>query len=127
MFRSAACRLLLVAISPLSCAAAEPPLHLARLQALPLPSMRAESPTPARSPDPTRAYAIDAVSFYFDGLRVVAVGLDGAIAQGELGRQRLQAALDAGEVRFDGRRDAASGELRARVWIDGRPLAEVLR
>ncbi|MCB1909421.1 MAG: hypothetical protein KDH15_18815 [Rhodocyclaceae bacterium] len=132
MFRTAALRLIAATIAWLSwalpCTAGAPQIQLARLQALPLPSMAAQLATTARAPELTRAYAIDAVSFYFDGIRVVADELaGGAVARDDMARQRLQAALDAGEVTFDGRLDAASGALRARVWVDGRPLAELLR
>jgi len=103
-------------------------VRLARLESLPLPSVGGPYEPPGRAAESIRAYAIDGASFYFDGMRVQVDGLPAASdRRDDLARQRLQALLDSGEISFDGRTDPASGVLRARVWVDGRSLADLMR
>lgn len=110
-----------------SVAGAEDGLHVARYEALPLPVMSSDASPQARREQAGRAYAIDGARFYFEGLRVEVADLaERPGLRNEHARQRLQAALDAGELSLDGRTDPVSGALRARVWVDGRALAELL-
>jgi len=104
-------------------------LQMARLEALPVPTMDGGPyGPPGRVAESVRAYAIDGASFYLDGRRIQVDGLPaGSGRRDDLARQRLQALLDSGEIRFDGRTDPASGALLARVWIDGREMAELMR
>ena len=101
---------------------------LANLESLPMPRLPAVRER-ASVNAPTRAYAIDGASFYLDGQRVVLSGLERS--RPELltrhAAQRLQRALDQGDLEIESLGRDASGALLARVSVKGRDLIELLR
>ncbi len=128
LFQIQLCATLLALLLAGPAPAAGDKMQMARLESLPVPSMDGPYESPGRAHESIRAYAIDGASFYFDGLRVQVDDLPaGSGRRDDLARQRLQVLLDSGEISFDGRTDPASGVLRARVWVDGRELAELMR
>ena len=78
-------------------------------------------------PAPQRYYAIDGQSFYVNGQRVRANGLrsDGD-ARSAMAKQRLQMALDSGEVIIDLANVDTDGTLVANVSVSGRRLGDLL-
>lgn len=100
------------------------PTLLANLDSLPLPTFPRLEADPPRSSS-VRAYAVDGGSFYLEGQRVRVDGFDPAPT--ELARQRLQLALDGGEIEIDAIGEDDSGALIARVSVQGRDLLELLR
>lgn len=89
--------------------------------------------TPAR-PDPVvpknvpqRAYAADAQSFYLNGERIRVRGAPFIAPDGtELAKERLQKALDGGEIALSERSIDADGNVEAIVRVDGRDVADLL-
>jgi len=76
---------------------------------------------------PPRAYAVDGQSFYLNGERIrvrgaPVVGPDGS----ELAKQRLQKALDAGEVTLTEKTVDEDGSSVAIVYVDGQDVADRL-
>lgn len=77
---------------------------------------------------PARAYAADARSFYHNGRKVRIVGLrEGWPAGNELAKQRLQKALDSGELNVTPQGVDESGDVLANVRVGGRDITELLR
>lgn len=76
---------------------------------------------------PTRAYAADPQSFYLNGQRIRVRGAPFIAPEGsELGKQRLQKALDGGDVSLVDRREDADGTIEAVVRVNGRDVADLL-
>lgn len=76
---------------------------------------------------PTRAYAADGQSFYLNGERIRVrgvpfVGPDGS----ELAKQRLQRALDSGEVTLEEKGVDKDGNTIAIVHVNGRDVADIM-
>lgn len=84
------------------------------------------APTRPAKPIMNRMYALDGDTFYHNGKKIRVRGLEAA-HDSDLAKQRLQRALDSGEVAIEpiGTRD--SGEIEAAVRINGRDLTEMLR
>ncbi|KAF7600542.1 MAG: hypothetical protein CGU28_02550 [Candidatus Dactylopiibacterium carminicum] len=76
-------------------------------------------------PAPERAYAVDGETFFYQGRKYRVEGLK-ASGNGDMGLQRLQRALDAGNLNLDALDTGTDGVTRARVKIDGRDLAREL-
>ncbi|HMV52234.1 MAG TPA: hypothetical protein PLX20_00455 [Rhodocyclaceae bacterium] len=76
---------------------------------------------------PTRAYAADPQSFYLNGQRIRVRGAPFIAPEGsELGKQRLQKALDGGDISLVDRREDADGTIEAVVRVNGRDVADLL-
>lgn len=73
-----------------------------------------------------RAYALDGGSFFQNGQLIRIQGLEGGGAGGEHARQRLQQALDAGQVTVLPVAGAAGGEMLAVVRVNGHDVAETM-
>ena len=77
-----------------------------------------------------RAYAVDGATFFHNGRKIVIDGLGPEASAGlthEHSAQRLQRLLDGGTVSIDPVAADESGALRARVRVDGRDVAELMR
>lgn len=74
-----------------------------------------------------RHYAVDGTTFYADGVRVRAAGIDSLEMAGASGiaKQRLQQLLDSGRVSIEPLGNEG-GDTVARVKIDGRDLSELV-
>lgn len=91
--------------------------------ATPLPSASATT-----SNVPKRAYAADGRTFYQDGKKVRIEGLpDDADDKSEMAKQRLQKALDAGEVTLEPKGTDAAGNMLAVVRVNGTNVTDVLK
>ncbi|WP_374399855.1 hypothetical protein [Niveibacterium sp.] len=87
------------------------------------------SPVKARSA-PIRAYAVDGSTFFHNGRKIVVEGLGPEASAGlthEHSAQRLQRLLDGGTVSIDPVSADENGALRARVRVDGRDVADLMR
>lgn len=87
------------------------------------------SPVKARSA-PIRAYAVDGATFFHNGRKIVVEGLGPEASAGlthEHSAQRLQRLLDGGVLTIDPVSADDSGALRARVRVDGRDVADLMR
>lgn len=87
------------------------------------------SPLKARSA-PIRAYAVDGSTFFHNGRKIVVEGLGPEASAGlthEHSAQRLQRLLDGGTVSIDPVAADENGALRARVRVDGRDVADLMR
>ncbi len=87
------------------------------------------SPLKARSA-PIRAYAVDGSTFFHNGRKIVVEGLGPEASAGlthEHAAQRLQRLLDGGTVSIDPVAADENGALRARVRVDGRDVADLMR
>ncbi len=73
-----------------------------------------------------RMYALDGDTFYHNGKKVRVRGLEAA-HDSDLAKQRLQRALDSGEVAIEPISTRESGEIEAAVRVNGQDLAEMLR
>ncbi|WP_232417839.1 thermonuclease family protein [Methyloversatilis thermotolerans] len=78
-------------------------------------------------PPAQRHYAVDGTTFYADGVRVRAAGIDSLEMAGASGiaKQRLQQLLDSGRVSIEPLGNEG-GDTVARVKIDGRDLSELV-
>lgn len=119
---------LVILAGSISAWAAESTMLLANLDSLPLPSQPEASSRPPRTAL-ARAYAVDGTSFYFEGRRVRVEGFDPRQPElaTELARQKLQLALDAGEIELQPVGDDESGVKVARVLVQGRNVLDLLR
>ncbi len=79
-------------------------------------------------PPAQRHYAVDGATFYADGVRVRAAGLDGLDMPGASGmaKQRLQQLLDSGRVSIEPLGNEGGDVTVARVRVDGRDLSELI-
>jgi hypothetical protein len=78
-------------------------------------------------PPAQRHYAVDGSTFYADGVRVRAAGLE-KLETTSVAKQRLQQILDSGRVSIEPLgRDGPGDATLARVRIDGRDLSEMAR
>ena len=79
-------------------------------------------------PPAQRHYAVDGSSFYADGVRVSAAGVDGLDMPGASGmaKQRLQQLLDSGRVSIEPLGSDGGDVTLARVRVDGRDVSEVM-
>lgn len=79
-------------------------------------------------PPAQRHYAVDGSTFYADGVRVRAAGLDGAEMAGASGmaKQRLQQLLDSGRVSIEPLGMDGGDVTLARVRVDGRDVSELV-
>jgi hypothetical protein len=87
------------------------------------------SPVKARSA-PVRAYAVDGSTFFHNGRKIVVDGLGPETSAGlthDHAAQRLQRLLDGGTVSIDPVAADESGAVRARVRVDGRDVADLMR
>jgi len=76
---------------------------------------------------PMRAYAADPQSFYLNGQRIRVRGAPFTAPEGsELGKQRLQKALDGGDISLVDRSEDADGTVEAVVRVNGRDVADLL-
>ena len=76
---------------------------------------------------PARAYAADGQSFYFNGEKIRVRGAPIVGPEGsELAKQRLQKALDAGEVTLAEKAVDGGGNTIAIVRVNGRDVADLL-
>lgn len=76
---------------------------------------------------PSRAYAADGQSFYLNGEKIRVRGAPSAGPEGsELAKQRLQKALDSGEVSLADRALDERGDATAVVRVNGRDIADLL-
>lgn len=76
---------------------------------------------------PMRAYAADPQSFYLNGQRIRVRGAPFIAPEGsELGKQRLQKALDGGDISLVDRSEDADGTVEAVVRVNGRDVADLL-
>lgn len=76
---------------------------------------------------PKRAYAADPQSFYLNGQRIRVRGAPFIAPEGsELGKQRLQKALDGGDIVLVDRSEDADGTIEAVVRVNGRDVADLL-
>jgi hypothetical protein len=76
---------------------------------------------------PSRAYAADGQSFYLNGEKIRVRGAPSAGPEGsELAKQRLQKALDSGEVTLVERALDERGNATAVVRVNGRDVADLL-
>lgn len=87
------------------------------------------SSTPAVTSNvPKRAYAADGRTFYQDGRKVRIEGLpDDGDGKSEIAKQRLQKALDAGEVTLEPKGTDAAGNMLAVVRVNGMNVTDVLK
>lgn len=84
------------------------------------------SPSRPAKPNLHRMYALDGDTFYHNGRKVRVRGLE-AVHDSDLAKQRLQRALDSGEVAVEPILTHDSGEVEAAVRVNGRDLTEMLR
>lgn len=79
-------------------------------------------------PPAQRHYAVDGSTFYADGVRVRAAGLDGLDMNSASGmaKQRLQQLLDSGRVSIEPLGSDGGDVTLARVRVDGRELSELI-
>ncbi len=77
---------------------------------------------------PDRAYAVDGYTFFHQGRKYRILGIDESLvpAGSDLAKQRLQLALDSGQVAVEPESVDDSGTVRAQVRVSGKNLAEVL-
>jgi hypothetical protein len=77
---------------------------------------------------PDRAYAVDGYTFFHQGRKYRILGIDEGLvpAGSDLAKQRLQLALDSGQVAVEPESVDDSGTVRALVRVGGKNLAEVL-
>ncbi len=76
---------------------------------------------------PSRAYAADGQSFYLNGEKIRVRGAPSAGPEGsELAKQRLQKALDSGEVTLAEKAFDERGNAIAVVRVNGRDIADLL-
>lgn len=75
---------------------------------------------------PDRAYAVDGEIFFFQGRKYRVAGLEGA-GNSDMAKQRLQKALESGNLAIDSLSTDDAGVSTATVRINGRNLAESLR
>lgn len=87
--------------------------------------VHADAATPRNIP--ARAYAADGQSFYYHGERIHVRGAPVAGPGGsELAKQRLQKALDAGELTITDKAINERGEASATVRVNGRDINDLL-
>lgn len=79
-------------------------------------------------PPAQRHYAVDGSTFYADGVRVRAAGLDSLDMNSASGmaKQRLQQLLDSGRVSIEPLGSDGGDVTVARVRVDGRELSELI-
>lgn len=79
-------------------------------------------------PPAQRHYAVDGSTFYADGVRVRAAGLEALDVPGASGiaKQRLQQMLDSGRVSIEPIGSDGGDVTLARVRVDGRDLSELI-
>lgn len=76
---------------------------------------------------PARAYAADGQSFYLNGEKIHVRGVPLVGPEGsELAKQRLQKALDAGEITLSEQARDEHGDTSAVVRVNGRDIADLL-
>lgn len=75
---------------------------------------------------PLRAYALDGCSFYQNGQLIRIQGLPETVGTGEHAKQRLQQALDSGQVTVLPVSGAENSQMFAVVRVNGRDLAEAM-
>lgn len=87
--------------------------------------VRTDAVTPRNIP--SRAYAADGQSFYLNGEKIRVRGAPSAGPEGsELAKQRLQKALDSGEVTLAEKSLDEGGNATAVVRVNGRDIADLL-
>lgn len=74
---------------------------------------------------PNRAYAVDGQTFFYQGRKYRVAGLKGN-DNSDMAKQRLQRALESGDIALDPAQSEEAGITSARVRINGRDIANDL-
>lgn len=74
---------------------------------------------------PSRAYAVDGQTFFYQGRKYRVAGLKGN-DNSDMAKQRLQRALESGDISLDPAQAEEGGVTAARVRINGRNIADDL-
>jgi endonuclease YncB( thermonuclease family) len=82
-------------------------------------------PSRPTKPIMNRMYALDGDTFYHNGKKIRVRGLE-AVHDSDVAMQRLQRALDSGEVAVEPIVTRETGEVEATVRVHGRDLTEIL-
>lgn len=114
-------------VASLASPAQELAKRIGSVRTRPVPSMAIPAFRPPK-PIANRHYAVDGVSFYANGRHVKVEGLDEVVdhAGSGVAKQRLQQALDSGEVSIEPVGVDGAGTTLARVRINGREVREMV-